>query len=99
MDVMRRAVLLKKHHPVFAQRDQDILSFPFLKKRFTDVFKIGVIYRSFVCVTAGDSRRKKRFGPIWFDNCDAASVDGVSRVGISGYDLTSGRRVPSDLSD
>src|SRR5215472_58507 len=60
-DVMRRVVLLKKHHAVFAQRDQDVLSFPFLKKRFTDAFKIGVIYRSFVCVTAGDSRCKKRF--------------------------------------
>src|SRR6516162_514533 len=28
-DVVRRVVLLKKHHPVFAQRDQNILSLPF----------------------------------------------------------------------
>src|SRR5262249_41726743 len=61
-DVMRRVVLLKKHHPVFAQRDQDVLSFPFLKKRFTDVFKIDVVCLRFVCITAGDSRCKKRFG-------------------------------------
>src|SRR4029077_13158540 len=41
-DVVRRFVLPEKHHSVFAQGDQDILGFPFLKKRFTDVLKIGV---------------------------------------------------------
>src|SRR6476661_5684796 len=34
-NVVRRFVLPEKHHSVFAQRDQNILSFPFLKKRFT----------------------------------------------------------------
>src|SRR4030095_2002205 len=40
--VMGRFVLLKKHHPMFAQCDQNILSLPFLKKRFTDALKIHV---------------------------------------------------------
>src|SRR4029453_5889459 len=39
-NVVRCIVLLKKHHPVFAQRDQDMLRFPFLKKRFTGALKI-----------------------------------------------------------
>src|SRR6266513_2988224 len=28
-DIVRRLALLEKHHPVFAQRDQNILSLPF----------------------------------------------------------------------
>src|SRR6476660_9090134 len=71
-DVVRRFVLPKKHHSVFAQRDQDILSFPFLKKGFTGVLKIRVLYWSFVGVTPGDPRCKKRFSTVWFDHCNAA---------------------------
>src|SRR5215217_7153850 len=37
-DVMRRFIPLKKHHPMFAQSDQDILGFPPLKKEFTGAF-------------------------------------------------------------
>src|SRR6516165_7255164 len=39
-DVVRGAVLPEKHHSVFAHCDQDVLSFPFLKKCFTNVLKI-----------------------------------------------------------
>ena len=97
-DVVRRFVLLKKHHPVFAQRDQDMLSFPFLKKRFTGALKIGVLRWRFVRVTPGNSGCKKRFSAVWFDNCNAAPVDGVSRIGIGCHYLTSRGRVASNLS-
>src|SRR6266850_1224414 len=46
-DVVRRFVLPEKHHSVFAERDQDILSFPFFKKRFTGALEIGVFGRRF----------------------------------------------------
>src|SRR6476469_7318875 len=39
-DVVRRFVLPEKHHSVFAQGDQDVLSLPFLKEEFTGVLKI-----------------------------------------------------------
>src|SRR5215216_7913086 len=65
-DVVWRFVLLKKHHPVFAQRDQDILSLPFLKKFVTGAFKIGVFCWSFVGVTPGNPRCKERFSAVWF---------------------------------
>jgi hypothetical protein len=95
---VRRFVLPKKHHSVFAQRDQDILSFPFLKKGFTGVLKISVLCWSFVCVTPGNPRCKKRFSAVWFDNCNAAPVDGVPRIGIGCHYLTSRGRLASNLS-
>src|SRR6476659_9862911 len=60
-DVVRCFVLAEKHHSVFAQRDQDILSFPFFKKRFTRALKIGVFGWRFLGVTPGNPRCKKRF--------------------------------------
>src|SRR6266498_3830066 len=47
-DVMRRLVLLKKHHPVFAEGDEDVFCFPFLKQRFTGAPQIGIFRRSLV---------------------------------------------------
>ena len=96
--VMGRFVLLKKHHPVFAQRDQNILSLPLLKKRFTDALKIHVFRWSFIAVTPGNSRGKERFSAIWFDYRNAAPVDGVSRIGIGCHYFTSRGRVASNLS-
>src|SRR6478752_5411209 len=80
-DVVRRFVLPEKHHSVFAQGDQDILSFPFLKKRFTGVLKIGVFCWRLLSVTPGNPRRKERFSAVRFDNCNAAPVDRVPRIG------------------
>src|SRR5512133_317891 len=88
-DVVRGFILSEKHHSMFAQRDQDILSFPFLKKRFTGVLKIGVFFWRFFGVTPGNPRCKKRFSAVWFDNCNAAPVDGVPRIGIGRHYLTS----------
>src|SRR5215470_12617497 len=84
-NVVRCFVLLKKHHAVFAQRDQDILSFPFLKKGFTNALEVGVCCWSFVCVTPGNACCKKRFSAVWFDNCNATPVDGVSRIWIGRH--------------
>src|SRR6266568_2978348 len=97
-DIVRRFVLSKKHHSVFAQRDQDILSLPFLKKGFTGVLKIGVLCWSFVGVTPGNPRCKKRFSAVWFDHSNAAPVDGVPRIGIGCHYLTSRGRLASNLS-
>src|SRR2546423_3089157 len=88
-DIVRRFVLPKKHHSVFAQRDQDILSFPFLKKGVTGVLKIGVLCWSFVGVTPRNPRCKKRFSAVWFDHSNAAPIDGVPRIGIGCHYLTS----------
>src|SRR4029077_1395211 len=97
-DVVRRFVLLKKHHPVLAQCDQDILSLPFLKKCFTGALKISIFCWSFVGVTPGNPSCKERFSAIWFDNRNAAPVDGVSWIGISGHYFTGRGRVASNLS-
>src|SRR6478736_2597134 len=96
-DVVRRFVLPEKHHSVFTQRNQDILSFPFLKKRFTGVLKIGVFCRRFLGVPPGNPRCKKCFSAVWFDNCNTAPVDIVSRIGIGCHYLTSRSRLPSNL--
>src|SRR5260370_20973113 len=96
-DVVRCFVLPEKHHSVFAQRDQDVLSFPFLKKGFTRVLKIGVFCRRFLGVTPGNPRCKKRFSAVWFDNCNAAPVDRVSWIWIGCYYLTSRGRLASNL--
>src|SRR5512132_695977 len=88
-DVMRRFVLSEKHHSMFAERDQDILSFPFFKKRFTGLLKVGVFCWRFVGVTPGNPRCKKRFSAVWFENCNAAPVNVVPRIGIGGHYLTS----------
>src|ERR1051325_1434313 len=72
--VMGRFVRLKKHHPVFAQRDQNILSLPFLKKRFAVALKIHVFGWRCIVVTPGNSRGKERFSAVWFDYCNAAPV-------------------------
>src|SRR6266404_8092503 len=55
-NIVRRFVLPEKHHSVFAQRDQDIVSLPFLKKRFTGMLKIGVFCWRFLGVTPGNPR-------------------------------------------
>src|SRR5437667_5137802 len=54
-DVMRRFVLLKKHHAVFAERDEDIFCFPFLKQRFTGAPQIGIFRRSLVWFSPGNA--------------------------------------------
>src|SRR6266567_7273184 len=54
-DVMRRFVLLKQHHAVFAERDEDIFCFPFLKQRFTGAPQIGIFRRSLVWFSPGNA--------------------------------------------
>src|SRR5215831_13610212 len=95
--VVGGVVLPEEHHSVFAQCDQDTLSFPFLKKRFTDVLKIGVFYWSFIRITVWNPRREECFSAVWFNDCNAAPVDGVPRVGIGRHYLTSGGCLASNL--
>src|SRR5215469_12526265 len=97
-DVVWRVLLLKKHHPVFAERDQDILSFPFLKECLPSAFKISVFFGSFLGGAPRNPCCKKRFRAVWFDNCNATPVDGVSRIRIGRYYFTSGGRLASNLS-
>src|SRR5438132_11546921 len=54
-DVMRRFVLLKKHHAVFAERHEDIFRLPFLEERFAGASQIGVFFRSFIWFAPGDA--------------------------------------------
>src|SRR4029077_15924802 len=96
-DVVRGFVLAEKHDSVFAQSDQDVLSFPFLKEGFTGMLKIGVFCWRFLGVTPGNPRCKKRFSPVWFDHCNAAPVDGVLRIGICCHYFTSRGRLASNL--
>src|SRR6202035_4088586 len=69
-DVMRRFVLLKKHHPVFAEGDEEIFCVPFFKKRFTGEPEIGVFSRSFVCLAPSNARGKEGLSAVWFDSSD-----------------------------
>src|ERR1051326_3025846 len=84
-DGMRRVVLLEKHHPVFAKRHQDILSFPFFKKCFSGALKISVFFWSFLGVAPRNPRCKKCFSAVRFDNCNATPVDRVSWIRIGRY--------------
>src|SRR5262249_22585032 len=97
-NVVRCFVLPKKHHPVFAERDQDILSLPFLEERFTSVLNISVFCWSFIGFAPGNTRSEQRFRAVWFDNCNTAPVDGVSRIGIGSHDFTSPGRLAGNLS-
>src|SRR6266540_1162456 len=54
-DVMRRLVRLKEHHAVFAEGDEDIFCFPFLKERFTGAPQISIFRRSFVWFPPGNA--------------------------------------------
>src|SRR5438067_8891563 len=54
-DVMRRFVLLKEHHPMLAERDEDIFCFPILKKRFPGALQIGIFPRSLVWFSPGNA--------------------------------------------
>src|SRR5919106_1686468 len=96
-DVVRGVVLLKKHHSVFAERDQDILSLPFLEKLFTSALKIGVFCWSLVGVTPGNACCKECFSAVWLNNCNAAPVYGVSGIGIGCHYLSSRGRLASTL--
>src|SRR5262245_41884142 len=97
-DVVRRVVLLKKHHPVFAKCDQDILSLPFLKKRFTGAFEISVFCWSLLGLAPRNPRCKEGFSSVWFDDRNTAPVDGVSRIWIGRYYFTGGGRLAGNLS-
>src|SRR6188472_217192 len=96
-DVVRRFVLAEKHHSVFTQRDQNMLSFPFLKKRITGVLEICVFCWRFLRVMPGNSRCKKRFSAVWFDNRNTAPVDGVLRIGVRCHYLSSRGCLANDL--
>src|SRR5882724_354275 len=67
-NIMRRFVLLKKHHPVFAERDENIFSVPFLKKCFSDATEVDVVRRNSIRIAHGNTGSEKSFCPIWCDH-------------------------------
>src|SRR6266436_1535744 len=54
-NVMRRFVLLEKHHPVFAKRHQNIFCFPFHEKCFAYATEIDVMWRHSIWVATGNT--------------------------------------------
>src|ERR1051326_7835701 len=74
-DIMRRLVLLKEHHPVLAQSDEDIFGFPFLEEHFAGASKIGVFGGSPVCSSPGNPRAEKRFHAVWLNHRHTAPID------------------------
>ena len=53
--------LLKKHHAVFAQRDEKIFCVPFLKKRFADAPEIDIVRRDRIRIAPGNASCEKSF--------------------------------------
>ena len=96
-DVVRRLVLLKKHHAVFAERDEEIFCVPFLKQRFTGAPKIDIFRRSFVWIAPSNASGEEGFSAIWFDSSHAAPIDRMPRVGISRDDLAGRPRVAAQF--
>src|SRR5882724_12633692 len=45
-NVMGRFILLKKHHPVFAERDENIFCFPSFKQNCTSAHQIDIVRRN-----------------------------------------------------
>src|SRR5215470_14822611 len=43
-NIMRRFVLLKKHHPVFAESHEKILNLPLFKQRLSCASEIGILF-------------------------------------------------------
>src|ERR1700746_2097251 len=73
-NVMRRLIPLKKHHPVFAERDEEIFCLPFFEKRFTGETEIVVFRRGFVWFAPSNARGEEGFSAVWFDHSDTAPV-------------------------
>ena len=79
---MRRVFLLKKHHAVFAQRDQHILGLPFFEQHFAGTLKIDIYSRSVIWIAPRNASRKESFGAVRFHHCYATPIDSMSRIGI-----------------
>src|SRR6266436_1473769 len=73
--VMGRFVLLEKHHPVFAERDENVFCFPFLEKRFACAPEIAVMWRHSIWVATGNTSGEQSFRAVWLNYCDTAPVD------------------------
>src|SRR5437016_14139999 len=91
--VMGRFVLLEKHHPVFAERDQNIFCFPFLEKRFACAPEIAILRRNSIRIATGNISGEQSFGAVWLNHRDTAPVDYVTGMRISSNDLAGGARI------
>src|SRR5439155_23105959 len=96
-NVMRRFVLLEEHHPVFAERDQNIFCFPFLEKRFACAPEIAILRRNSIRIATGNISGEQSFGAVWLNHRDTAPVDYVTGIRISSNDLAGGARILCDL--
>src|ERR1035437_10577335 len=63
-DVMRRLVMLEKHHSVLAQGDENKLRRPFAEQNFPDLEEVLIFRRSLIRIGRGTSGGEKRFGAI-----------------------------------
>src|SRR5262249_46504584 len=98
-NVVRSVVPLKKHHAVFAERDEDVVCFPFLQERFASSFKLKIFRWSFIGITPGNARSEECFRPVWFHNTHTAPVNRMSRIGIGRHYLTSHARLACNLGN
>ena len=94
---MPRFVLLKKHHAVFAERDENIFCFPLLKKRFAGAHEIDVVWRNSIRIASGNTSGKQSFHAVRLNYCNTTPIHQVAGIGISRDDLAGRARVIGDL--
>src|ERR1700746_963226 len=64
-NVMRAFAFLEKHHPMFAQSDEEVLQAPFLKKFLSGMDKIDIFLWRYLQIAAWNPGGKKCFRAIW----------------------------------
>src|SRR5438046_10087232 len=90
---MRRVLPLEKHHAVFAERDENMLCFPFFEQFFAGAPKISIVCRSVIRFAPGTASRKDSFGAVRLHSSEATPIDRMPGIGISRDDLASYTRV------
>src|SRR5437867_1658286 len=90
---MRRVLPLEKHHAVFAERDENMLCFPFFEQFFAGAPKISIVCRSVIRFAPGNASRKESFGAVRLHHSEATPIDRMPGIGISRDDLSSHTRV------
>src|SRR6266404_258242 len=98
-NMMPRFVALKKHHALFAERDENVFRVPFLEQDCAGANKIDIFLRKFVRITPRNPGREKSFGAVRFHNGHASPIDQISGVGIGRDKFRGGARIVCDLRD
>src|SRR5437660_4926474 len=94
---MRGFVFLEKHHPMFAECNEEILRVPFFEQRLASAHEIDIFCRRFVRISPRNSGSEKSFCAIRFYNAHPAPGDRMSRIGISRDDFSSRGGVARNL--